>query len=94
MECECQKHNDLSGLLSMSITAEINLTVLCRNPFSEDSSLRSIVAGVIADNRATDSANVDKTKEVGQNIFKTMAHKNTEEYTRQTSCSNGHTHDF
>ena len=48
-----------------------------RDPFSEDSTLRSIVTGVIADNRV----NVDKTKEVGQNILKTMTHKNTEEYT-------------
>ena len=48
-----------------------------RDPFSEDSTLRSIVTGVIADNRV----NVDKAKEVGQNILKTMTHKNTEEYT-------------
>ena len=47
-----------------------------RDPFSEDSSLRIIVTGVIADNRV----NVDKAKEVGQNILKTMTHKNTDEY--------------
>ena len=35
------------------------------------------MTGVIADNRV----NVDKTKEVGQNILKTMTHKDTEEYT-------------
>ena len=44
---------------------------------ARDSTLRSIVTGVIADNRV----NVDKAKEVGQNILKTMTHKNTEEYT-------------
>ena len=43
-----------------------------RDPFSEDS-----LTGVIADNRV----NVDKAKEVGQNILKTMTNKNTEEYT-------------
>ena len=48
-----------------------------RCPFSEDSSLRSIVAGVIADNRVS----LDKGKEVGQNILKTVTHNNTEEYT-------------
>ena len=48
-----------------------------RDPFSKDSTLRSIVTGVIADNRFS----VDKAKEVGQNILKTMTHKNTEEYT-------------
>ena len=48
-----------------------------RDPFSEASTLRSIVTGVIADNRVY----VDKAKEVGQNILKTMIHKNTEEYT-------------
>ena len=48
-----------------------------RDPFSEDSTLRSIVTGVIADNRVY----VDKAKEVGQNILKTMIHKSTEEYT-------------
>ena len=47
-----------------------------RDSFSEDSTLRSIVAGVIADSRV----NVDKAKEVGQNILKTMTHKNTEGY--------------
>ena len=48
-----------------------------RDPFSEDSTQRSIVTGVIADNRV----NADKAKEVGQNILKNMTHKNTEEYT-------------
>ena len=48
-----------------------------RDPFSEDSTPRNIVTGVIADNRA----NADKAKEVGQNILKTMTHKNTEKYT-------------
>ena len=41
-----------------------------RDPFSEDSTLRSIVTGVIADNRV----NMDKAKKLGQNILKTMAH--------------------
>ena len=61
-----------------------------RDPFSEDSSFRRIVTGVIADNRV----NVNKAKKVGQNILKTMTHKNTEEYTRQTSYDNRHIHDF
>ena len=61
-----------------------------RDPYSEDSSFRSIVPGVIADNRV----NVDKAKKVGQNILKTVTHKNTEEYTRQTSYNSGHIHDF
>ena len=42
-----------------------------RDPFSEDSTLRSIMTGVIADNRV----NMDKAEEVGQNILKTMTHK-------------------
>ena len=65
-----------------------------RDPFSEESSLRSIVTGVTVDSRTTDRVNVDRTKEVAQNILKTMTHKNTEEYTTQTSYNNGHTHDF
>ena len=48
-----------------------------RDPFTEDSRLRSIVTSIITDNRV----NFDKAKEVGgQNILKTMTHKNTDEY--------------
>ena len=61
-----------------------------RDPFNEDSGLTSIVTGVIAVNRI----NVNKAKEVGQNVLKAMAHENTEEYTRQTSNNNGYIHDF
>ena len=65
--------------------------VEARDPFSDYSSFRSVVTGVIADNRL----NVDKAKKVGQNyIWKIMTHKNTEEYTRQTSYNSGHIHDF
>ena len=39
------------------------------------------MTGAIAGNRV----NVDKTKKVGQNILKTMTHKNTDKYTIQTS---------
>ena len=46
-----------------------------RDPFTEDSRLRSIVTSIITDSRV----NFDKAKEVGcQNILKTMTHKNTE----------------
>ena len=48
-----------------------------RDPFSEGSTLRSTVKGVTAYNRV----NVDKAKEVGQNMLKITTHKNTEEYT-------------
>ena len=61
----------------MKDTKKIPEFMGARDPFSQDSTLRSIVTGVIADNRV----NVDKAKEVGQNILKTMTHKNTEEYT-------------
>ena len=65
-----------------------------RDPFSEDSTLRNIVTGVIADNRV----NVNKAKEVGKNILKNMTHKNTEEYTfkkdKQVITMDGHIHDF
>ena len=47
-----------------------------KDPFNTDSTLRSIVTGVIAGN----SLDVDITKEVGQNILKTTNH-NTEECT-------------
>ena len=61
----------------MKDTKTILEFIEARDPFGEDSTLRSIVTGVFADNRV----NVDKAKEVDQNILKTMTHKNTEEYT-------------
>ena len=51
-----------------------------RDPFSEDSTPRSIVTGVFADNRV----NVNKAKKIGQNILKAMIHKITEEYAFKT----------
>ena len=66
-------------------TLPVRNTKTCRIQESKDTkaipriygTLRSIVTGVIADNRV----NVDKAKKVGQNILKTMTYKNTEEYT-------------
>ena len=75
-----EQHKDMSDSRikwDMKDTKTILEFMEARDPFSEDSTLRSIVTGVIADNRV----NVDKAKEVGQNILKTMAHKNTEGYT-------------
>ena len=75
-----EQHKDMSDSRikwDMKDTKTILEFMGARDPFSEDSTLRSIVTGVIADNRV----NVDKAKEVGQNILKTMAHKNTEGYT-------------
>ena len=75
-----EQHKDMSDSRikrDMKDTKTILEFMGARDPFSEDSTLRSIVTGVTADNRV----NVDKAKEVGQNILKTMTHKNTEEYT-------------
>ena len=75
-----EQHKDMSDSRikrDMKDTKTVLEFMGARDPFSEDSTLRSIVTGVIADNRV----NVDKAKEVGKNILKTMTHKNTEEYT-------------
>ena len=81
-EVDCttsEQHKDMSDLRikwDMKGTKTILKFMEARDPFSEDSTL-SIVTGVIADNRV----NVDKAEEVGQNILKTMTHKNTAGYT-------------
>ena len=75
-----EQHKDMSDSRikrDMKDTKTILEFIGARDPFSEDFTLRSIVTGVTADNRV----NVDEAKEVGENILKTMTHKNTEEYT-------------
>ncbi|KAK3747021.1 hypothetical protein QZH41_001488 [Actinostola sp. cb2023] len=57
-------------------TKELLSFVELRNPFSPDPSLRSIVSGVIAD----DKVNVDKSEEVGNNILRSMVGKSPFEY--------------
>ena len=74
-----EQHKDMSDTgikRSMQDTITILEFMETRDLLNEDSNLRSIVTSVIADNRV----NVDKVKEVAQNI-----HENTEEYTRQTT---------
>ena len=69
-----EQHKDIVGFKNQEgqETYQDNLEFMeARDPFSEDSTQRSIVTSVIADNRV----NVDKAKAVGQNILKTMTHK-------------------
>ena len=76
----------------MNDTKKILAFMDARNPFSEDPSLRCVVTGVTADERA----NADRSKEIGKEILTGMTGKSSEEYVfrkvNQAIVINTHNH--